>query len=43
MATEIGISSVPTFLLDQKYAVVGAQPVEVFRNALAQVWEERGI
>ena len=43
MATEIGISSVPTFVLDQKYAVVGAQPVEVFRNALAQVWEERGI
>lgn len=42
LADEIGITSVPTFVLDQKYAVVGAQPVDVLRNALAQVWEERG-
>lgn len=43
VASQIGVSSVPTFVMDQKYAVVGAQPVDVFRNALAQVWEERGI
>lgn len=43
IANEIGITSVPTFVLDQKYAVVGAQPVETLRNALAQVWEERGL
>lgn len=42
LAAEIGISSVPTFVLDQKYAVVGAQPVPVLRNAIAQVWELQG-
>lgn len=42
LANEIGISSVPTFVLDQKYAVVGAQPVDVLRDAIAQVWERRG-
>ncbi len=42
IAAQIGITSVPTFVLDRKYAVVGAQPVETLLAALAQVWEDRG-
>ena len=29
-----GISSAPTFIIDNRYALVGAQPLEVFRDAL---------
>lgn len=39
-AMELGIKSVPFFLIDQKYAVSGAQPVEVFENVLMQVTKE---
>ncbi|WP_390455737.1 DsbA family oxidoreductase, partial [Chryseobacterium sp. Alg-005] len=35
-----GIRSVPFFVLNGKYAVSGAQPVEVFENALQQTYEE---
>ncbi|WP_419870845.1 DsbA family oxidoreductase [Chryseobacterium sp. CT-SW4] len=35
-----GISSVPFFVLNGKYAVSGAQPVEVFENALNQTYQE---
>ncbi|MFV0461698.1 MAG: DsbA family oxidoreductase [Nostocoides sp.] len=42
-AAEIGISAVPTFVFDQKYAVQGAQPVPVFLAALRQVWDERTV
>ncbi|WP_410769071.1 DsbA family oxidoreductase [Fontibacillus sp. BL9] len=41
MAGEIGIRGVPFFVLDEKYAISGAQPLEAFRNALQQVWEKR--
>lgn len=34
-ARELGISGVPFFVLDGRYAVSGAQPVEVFEQALA--------
>lgn len=33
-ARELGINSVPFFVFDRKYAVVGAQPREVFMQAL---------
>ena len=33
-ARKLGISSVPFFIFDDKYAVSGAQPVEVFMQAL---------
>lgn len=39
-AQEIGIHGVPFFIFDQKYAVSGAQPPEVFSGALAQSWDE---
>jgi predicted DsbA family dithiol-disulfide isomerase len=42
LAGQIGITSVPTFVLDQKYGVTGAQPVEVLLRAIRQVWDLRG-
>lgn len=42
LASQIGITAVPTFVLDQKYGVSGAQPVEVLLGALRQVWDLRG-
>ncbi len=42
LATQIGITAVPTFVLDQKYSVSGAQPVEVMLDALRQVWDLQG-
>jgi predicted DsbA family dithiol-disulfide isomerase len=38
LARSLGISGVPFFVLDQKYAVSGAQPPEVFQQALEQAW-----
>ncbi|MDN5719343.1 MAG: DsbA family oxidoreductase [Corynebacterium sp.] len=37
-AASLGLNSVPTFVLDMKLAVPGAQPVEVFTRALEQQW-----
>ncbi|AGT30620.1 DSBA oxidoreductase [Geobacillus genomosp. 3] len=39
-AAALGVRGVPFFVLNRKYAVSGAQPVEVFRQALEKVWEE---
>jgi len=39
-AAEIGINGVPFFVLDNKYAVSGAQAPEVFLGALQQAWAE---
>jgi predicted DsbA family dithiol-disulfide isomerase len=36
-AAELGVSSVPTFVINGRYAVSGAQPVEVFSQVLAEV------
>ena len=38
LARELGISGVPFFVVDRRYAVSGAQPVEVFQDVLRQVW-----
>ncbi|AWT47512.1 MULTISPECIES: DsbA family oxidoreductase [Streptomyces] len=40
-AAQLGASGVPFFVLDRKYGVSGAQPAEVFAQALAQAWGER--
>jgi len=37
----LGVQGVPFFVLDRKYALSGAQPPEVFRQALTQAWEEK--
>ncbi|GLY10718.1 DsbA family oxidoreductase [Pseudobacillus badius] len=39
-ARQLGVQGVPFFVLNNKYAVSGAQPVDVFKSALQQVWEE---
>ncbi|QNU17586.1 DsbA family oxidoreductase [Geobacillus zalihae] len=39
-AAALGIRGVPFFVLNGKYAISGAQPVDVFRRALEKVWEE---
>ncbi|NUS43116.1 MAG: DsbA family oxidoreductase [Mycobacteriaceae bacterium] len=40
-AASIGATGVPFFVLDGKYAVSGAQPPEVFAQALNQAWSTR--
>ena len=39
-ANSIGIRGVPFFVLDEKYGVSGAQPTELFTQALEQAWRE---
>ena len=39
-AQNLGISGVPYYILDNKYAISGAQPVETFRRALQQTYQE---
>ncbi|MBL0344173.1 DsbA family protein [Candidatus Villigracilis affinis] len=36
-AYQIGVSGVPTYVINDRYAIVGAQPYEAFKNALAQI------
>ncbi len=38
-AADYGITGVPFFVLDRKLAVSGAQPVEIFAQALRQAWD----
>lgn len=39
-AQQIGVRGVPFFVIDRKYAVSGAQPTEVFLNALTKAKED---
>lgn len=39
-AAELGANGVPFFVLDRKYGISGAQPAEVFTQALTQAWGE---
>lgn len=39
-AMDRGVSGVPFFLVDQRYAVAGAQPTEVFSQLLRRAWAE---
>jgi len=40
-ARSIGVSGVPVFVMNEKYAISGAQSVDNFLNALRQVWDEQ--
>ena len=40
-AYQIGVSGVPTYVINNRYAIVGAQPYEVFKNALAQILDHK--
>lgn len=39
-AGQVGVQGVPFFVFNNKYAVSGAQPVDVFEQVLDQVYEE---
>ncbi|MUT67943.1 DsbA family oxidoreductase [Paenibacillus sp. NEAU-GSW1] len=39
-ASQIGVRGVPFFVIDRKYAVSGAQPSEVFLQAISQAYQE---
>jgi predicted DsbA family dithiol-disulfide isomerase len=39
-AGELGVRGVPFFVIDRKYAVSGAQPSEVFLQAVTKAWDE---
>lgn len=40
LAQQYRITGVPYFIINQKYAISGAQPLETFVGALQKVWEE---
>lgn len=39
-AQSLGVRGVPYFLINDKYIVSGAQPIEVFKETLDKVWEQ---
>lgn len=42
LAEEMNVQGVPFFVLNEKYALTGAQPVETLLQALETVWQEEG-
>ena len=40
-AYQIGVQGVPTYVINDRYALVGAQPYEVFKNALGQILNKK--
>ncbi len=40
-ANELGVSGVPFFVIDRRYAVAGAQPAELLLEVLETAWAER--
>lgn len=40
-AYQIGVTGVPTYVINDRYAIVGAQPYEVFKNALTQILNQK--
>jgi predicted DsbA family dithiol-disulfide isomerase len=40
-AYQIGITGVPTYVINNRYAIVGAQPYEVFKSALEQIMNQQ--
>ncbi|MBN8581706.1 MAG: DsbA family oxidoreductase [Anaerolineae bacterium] len=40
-ASQIGVTGVPTYVLNDRYAIVGAQPYEAFLQALEQIKKEQ--
>jgi predicted DsbA family dithiol-disulfide isomerase len=39
-AQRLGVSAVPTYVFDDKYVIEGAQPAELFQQALGTIAEE---
>ncbi|SES92641.1 protein disulfide-isomerase [Salinibacillus kushneri] len=40
MAQQMGASGVPFFVINRKYSLSGAQPLDTFKEALEKVWKE---
>jgi predicted DsbA family dithiol-disulfide isomerase len=40
-AYQIGVTGVPTYVVNNRYAIVGAQPYEVFKNVLTQIANQK--
>ena len=40
-AYQIGVTGVPTYVINDRYAIVGAQPYEVFKGALEQIMKQK--
>jgi predicted DsbA family dithiol-disulfide isomerase len=40
-AQQIGVTGVPTYVIDERYAIVGAQPYDVFKNALTRIMSQK--
>jgi predicted DsbA family dithiol-disulfide isomerase len=40
-AYQIGVTGVPTYVIDNRYAIVGAQPYEVFQGVLEQMMKQK--
>ncbi|GAA5054788.1 putative DsbA family dithiol-disulfide isomerase [Thermocatellispora tengchongensis] len=40
LARQLGVTGVPTFVFANRYAVSGAQPVELFARLLTESWQE---
>ena len=40
-AYQIGVTGVPTYVINNRYAIVGAQPYEVFKNALEKIRNQK--
>lgn len=36
-AYAVGVTGVPTYVINKRYAIVGAQPYEAFKNALTRI------
>ena len=40
-AYQVGVTGVPTYVINNRYAIVGAQPYEVFKGALEQIANQK--
>ena len=40
-AQQIGVTGVPTYVINDRYAIVGAQPYDVFKNAITQIMNQK--
>jgi predicted DsbA family dithiol-disulfide isomerase len=40
-ARQMGVTGVPCFIIDMKYAVVGAQPAEALADAMRKIVQEK--
>jgi predicted DsbA family dithiol-disulfide isomerase len=35
------VTGVPTYVIDERYAIVGAQPYDVFKSALTRIMSQK--